>query len=74
MQSESGAQLYFKSDATIQIVAGTVNITGNLQVTGEVYRGYGTGDQVSLGGHKHTQPNDTHGDTEQPTNEPTAGT
>ena len=74
MQSESGAQLYFKADGSIQMVAGTVKVTGNLEVTGEVYRGYGTGDQVSLGHHTHNQPADSAGDAEYPTNAPNAGT
>jgi len=86
MQSQGGAQLYFKADGSVVLATttlkisapgggnATVNITGTLQVTGEVYRGFGTGDQVSLGSHTHHQPNDSHGDSEQPTNAPTAGT
>lgn len=47
---------------------------GNITTTGEITRGQGTGDQVTLGKHKHTQPNDSNGDTEAQTNSPTAGT
>ena len=47
---------------------------GGLQTSGNIVAGYGTGDSVTLQGHKHTQGTDSHGDTEQPTNSPTAGT
>lgn len=47
---------------------------GNVYAPGEIYRGYGTGDQVSLGAHTHNQGVDSRGDTEQPTNAPNAGT
>lgn len=56
---------------------GNGNVTiknGDLHVTGAVIAGYGGGDQVGLQTHRHTQPNDSHGDGEQPTNPPTAGT
>jgi Phage protein Gp138 N-terminal domain len=48
--------------------------TPYLHCTGAVVAGFGTGDQVGLQTHTHTQPNDSHGDTEEPTNAPTAGT
>ena len=57
----------------IQSITGST-YAGNLQTTGNVIAGFGSGDQVGLQTHKHTQPNDSHGDTEQPTNSPTAGT
>jgi hypothetical protein len=62
---------------------GVVNVTAPngmtlttpfLNVTGSITGGYGSGDQVGLQTHRHTQGSDTHGDGEQPTNPPTAGT
>ena len=54
---------------------GNITISnGNLHVTGAVIAGYGTGDQVGLQSHVHTQPADSHGDAEAPTAAPTAGT
>lgn len=44
------------------------------ETTGNIIAGAGTGDQVGLQTHTHTQPNDSHGDTEQPTSAPTPGT
>jgi hypothetical protein len=75
----SGSTVQLRSDAGNLVIeldgsAGNVNITGNLHVTGAVIAGYGGGDQVTLQQHKHTQPPDGRGDTEQPTNPPTAGT
>lgn len=49
-------------------------VTGDLYVTGEIYTFYGAPGQVSVGQHRHTQNSDSHGDTEQPTNPPIAGT
>ena len=51
-----------------------LNVTGNITATGEITRGQGGADQVTLGHHTHTQGVDSHGDTEQPTAAPTAGT
>lgn len=53
---------------------GGATYSGDLKVGGNVIAGFGTGDQVGLQTHTHTQPNDSHGDTEQPTASPTAGT
>lgn len=53
---------------------GVINIKGDLRVTGAVIAGYGGADQVGLQTHKHTQGVDGHGDTEVPTDAPTAGT
>jgi phage gp45-like len=58
----------------IQINAPLVEISGDLRVDGEIIRGYGTGHQVSLGQHTHTQGPDSGGDGEEPTNAPTSGT
>lgn len=49
-------------------------VDGNLAATGEITRGYAGSDSVTLGSHTHEQANDSHGDGEQPTNPPTAGT
>ncbi len=54
------------------ITGGTYS--GDLHIGGNVIAGYGTGDQVGLQTHTHHQGVDSHGDTEQPTNAPTAGT
>jgi phage gp45-like len=67
--------IYLSQNGPIVQCAGKpMLVEGDLHVTGEVIRGYGGVDQVTLGGHKHNQPPDTHGDTEQPTNAPTPGT
>lgn len=47
---------------------------GNFRTKGAITAGFGTGDAVNLQTHQHTQPNDSHGDAEQPTAAPTAGT
>jgi hypothetical protein len=46
---------------------------GSVQTTGDVVAGSG-GQNISLLQHKHSQGPDTHGDTEQDTSEPIAGT
>lgn len=82
--------ILFKADGHLKIVdtdgnvvetsssgfkfTGNMAVTGTITATGEITRGLGTGDQVTLGHHTHTQPVDSHGDTEAPTNAPTAGT
>jgi hypothetical protein len=55
---------------------GSVKIDGhgNVTATGEITRGFGTGDQVTVGQHTHAQPPDSDGDIEAETNKPTAGT
>lgn len=53
---------------------GGLLVNGYVHATGEVVRGLGGGDSVTLGSHTHEQANDSHGDGEQPTNPPTAGT
>lgn len=45
----------------------------DIKTTGGVVAGFGTGDQVGLQTHTHTQGPDSHGDTEAPTAAPTAG-
>lgn len=52
----------------------TITQHGDFHVTGAVIAGYGGADQVGVQTHKHTQGVDGHGDTEVPTDAPTAGT
>lgn len=66
-------------NGNLQISGAIENATGgiyagDIKTAGNVIGGFGTGDQVGLTTHTHTQPNDSHGDTEQPTSAPTAGT
>lgn len=76
----STVRLCANGDLLLVPGSGTVKIDGNLTVNGYVraqgaiVAGYGGGDQVGVQTHTHTQPADTHGDTEAPTNAPTAGT
>jgi hypothetical protein len=74
IRSDDGKTVIDIANGKVTITATTVKINGDLQVTGEVTRGVGTGDSVTLGQHKHNQSPDSHGDAEQPTNPPTAGT
>lgn len=53
--------------------SGTWNHTGDFHASGAVISGFGSADQVGLQTHTHTQGNDSHGDTELPTNAPTGG-
>jgi hypothetical protein len=48
--------------------------TNAIKTAGDIIGGFGTGDQVGLKTHTHTQPNDSHGDAEPPTSAPTGGT
>ncbi len=56
-------------------IKGSTDITfdGNLRVKGNVTAGYGGGGARTLLGHKHTQPNDSHGDSEAETDPPSSG-
>lgn len=67
LQDQHGSSLVFDN-------AGHAVLTGDLRVTGAIIAGYGGADQVGLQTHTHTQAADSHGDTEQPTAAPTAGT
>jgi len=62
------------SGISITPVGGPVVVNGDVHVTGAVIAGYGGGDQVGLQTHVHNQGVDSHGDIEQPTAAPTAGT
>lgn len=54
--------------------SGIWNHAGDFHATGAVVAGSGGGDQVGLQTHTHKQGNDSHGDTEVPTDAPTGGT
>jgi len=69
-----GIHLVTASPLTITASNVTLDAAGNLAVLGDITAGVGGGDQIGLRTHRHTQPNDSHGDAEQPTNAPTAGT
>jgi hypothetical protein len=51
-----------------------LSVDGYVQAANAVIAGYGGSDQVGLQTHTHNQPVDSHGDTEQPTDAPNAGT
>jgi phage gp45-like len=82
LYTDEGDKVVLSRGRIVAVTCGTkvhidcplVEMTGDLHVTGEVVRGFGTGDQVTLGQHRHTQPSDAHGDAEQPTLPPTPGT
>jgi phage baseplate assembly protein V len=69
-----GHQIEITTTGTVTVDAPLMVLTGDLHVQGEVIRGYGGPDSVTLGKHSHQQGSDTHGDGEVPTNAPTAGT
>jgi phage gp45-like len=48
-------------------------VNGDLRVTGEITGKYGTGNFVTLTGHRHDQAADSHGDSEQRVNPPVPG-
>lgn len=77
MQSRGKGVALVSKDAKTKLYVdddGHVVITGDLRVTGEVIRGFGTGDQVTLGQHTHAQDADSDADSEEETHKPTAGT
>ena len=55
-------------------INGNTTINGILYVDDEIYAKYGSADQVGVTTHTHTQGPDSHGDTEEATSAPTAGT
>lgn len=57
----------------VNIDAPIVTMTGDLKVEGDITARFGTGNDVGLGTHEHSQGSDSNGDTEQDTNSPTAG-
>lgn len=70
----NGGGIIVTSPATVTVNAPTSIFNGDVHATGAVIAGYGGADQVGLQTHTHAQAPDSHGDTEQPTNAPTAGT
>jgi phage gp45-like len=82
LYTDEGDKIVFSRGKIVAITCGTkvtidcplVEMSGDLHVKGEVVRGYGTGGSVTLGQHTHQQGADAHGDAEQPTHPPTAGT
>ena len=72
----SGGTVHMYPNGSVIIVPGgglPVTVSGELRVTGAITAGYGTGDQIGVQTHVHTQGNDGHGDSEVPTNAPTPG-
>lgn len=69
-----GKIIAVKCGTKVSIDCPLVEMTGDLHVTGEIVRGVGTTDQVTLGQHSHMQGSDAHGDSEEPTFPPTPGT
>jgi hypothetical protein len=61
------------SPSRVRVVAPLIELDGDVRATGYVIAGYGGANQVGLQTHTHTQGNDSHGDSEQPTNAPTPG-
>lgn len=74
LRSDDGNTVIDLAGGMVTITATTVKIVGQLQVTGEITRGVGTSDSVTLGQHRHKQDPDSHSDSEQDTHAPTAGT
>jgi phage baseplate assembly protein V len=71
---KTGSFLKLTNDGNIQSQAPIWTHTGAIHATGEIVRGFGTSDQVTLGGHIHDQATDSAGDGEEPTTPPVAGT
>ena len=71
----AGNVLVSTSSGFVMTPAGGVfKVNGAIHATGGVIAGFGGADQVGLQTHTHTQGVDSHGDTEDPTSAPTAGT
>jgi hypothetical protein len=71
-----GATLVLDASGTITATPGASTnfvVSGNLHVTQAIIAGFGGADQVGVQTHTHAQPVDSHGDTEQETIKPTAG-
>lgn len=58
---------------SVNIDSPLVTMTGDLRVKGNITARFGTGNDVGVGTHKHSQGSDSDGDTQQDTNSPTAG-
>jgi hypothetical protein len=83
--TDTGLKIFDKNGNTITTANNLVTIkvgnatytfdqNGNFKASGNVIAGQGGSDSVTLQQHTHNQPNDSHGDSEQPTNAPNAGT
>ncbi|HQT62778.1 phage baseplate assembly protein V [Acidiphilium sp.] len=70
---ETGSFLKLLTDGSISS-QGTWNHAGAFNATDEITAKAGTSTSVTLTGHRHTQGNDSHGDTEEDTSAPIAGT
>jgi hypothetical protein len=71
----TGMKLADKNGNVIEMKVGSIDVTtAAFRVNGAIIAGFGTADQVGLQTHIHAQGTDSHGDTEVPTNLPTAGT
>ena len=68
LQDPSGAKITLTNNSKI------ISVDGELQCSGEVYSNYGSANQNGLSSHYHSQPNDSHGDTEADTSPPIPGT
>jgi hypothetical protein len=64
----------YNAPASMAFITPVATFSSAVHVSGEIVRGYGSFDQVTLGLHQHKQGTDTHGDTEQDTMPPTPGT
>ncbi len=62
------------ASGSVTVTTPTMTVNGDLHVTGAVIGGYGGADQVGLQTHSHMQSADSHGDSETPTDAPTANT
>ena len=71
---EDGNLLINNGSSTLTIIGDKMTFSGDLQVVGDITARFGTGNDVGLGTHKHSQGNDSDGDSEVDTNAPTAGT
>ena len=70
----SAAGIKLLSPTKITLEAPLIDVIGPMHGSSAIIAGYGGADQVGLQTHVHTQGNDGHGDSEVPTNAPTAGT
>lgn len=77
----NGITITDKNNNVIDMKSGLIEVTtpifkvdGQIQSTEEITANFGTGDSVTVSQHTHTQSPDSHGDSEEPVNPPTAGT
>lgn len=70
----SGGGITMVSPGNITINGVVITPAGQVSAPQNVIAGAGGADSVTLQNHKHAQGSDSHGDSEVPTNAPTAGT